>query len=65
VPTRILERLPRSPAARRGGGEPGVLVVGGAVRDCLLGRTPPSSTSSWRATRSPWRAARAERWAAT
>ena len=40
----LLERLQRAPGAEivlaAVGGEPGVHVVGGAVRDALLGRVP-------------------------
>jgi len=40
VPPGILERLRDAPALRAVAGEPGVWVVGGAVRDVLLGREP-------------------------
>jgi tRNA nucleotidyltransferase (CCA-adding enzyme) len=40
VPPGILERLRDAPALRAVVGEPGVWVVGGAVRDLLLGREP-------------------------
>jgi tRNA nucleotidyltransferase (CCA-adding enzyme) len=40
VPSEILERLRDAPALRAVAGEPGVWVVGGAVRDTLLGREP-------------------------
>jgi len=40
VPPGILERLRDAPALRAVAGEPGVWLVGGAVRDLLLGREP-------------------------
>jgi len=40
VPSGILERLRDAPALRAVAGEPGVWLVGGAVRDTLLGRAP-------------------------
>ncbi|HZB74957.1 MAG TPA: hypothetical protein VE526_01945 [Solirubrobacteraceae bacterium] len=40
MPSEILERLRDAPALRAVAGEPGVWVVGGAVRDTLLGREP-------------------------
>ena len=40
MPPGILERLRDAPALRAVAGEPGVWVVGGAVRDVLLGREP-------------------------
>ena len=56
--TGILERLRDAPALRAVAGEPGVWVVGGAVRDTLLGASRASSTWWWRATPPPWPAAR-------
>ena len=40
MPPGILERLRDAPALRAVMGEPGVWVVGGAIRDALLGREP-------------------------
>ena len=40
MPSGILERLRDAPALRALAGEPGLWVVGGAVRDVLLGREP-------------------------
>jgi tRNA nucleotidyltransferase (CCA-adding enzyme) len=40
VPPGILDRLRDAPALRAVAGEPGVWLVGGAVRDALLGREP-------------------------